>query len=383
MAVLNRMIKVLALLLIICNRPYMPVRNLWADTGVRLKDIGHIHGIRSNQLVGYGLLVGLNGTGDTSATSFTFQSIVSMLERMGITVSKSSVSVKNVAAVIVTADIPSFAKEGTRIDCVVSSLGNASDLQGGTLLMTPLQGPDGQVYAVAQGPVSVGGFDAGSEAGASGGMNIKKNFPTVGRVPYGASIEKEIPTDFVIEDALSIVLTQPDFTTCDRVARAINDALGKKDSAIAQDAAVVKVMIPEEYRDNVIKLVAILENVKVLPDMVARVVINERTGTIVAGSHVRISTVAVAHGNLSIEVKSRYKISQPNPLSRTGTTSTVSETEATVEEENARLLIVNDGVDIAEVANALNSLGVTPRDMISIFQAIKESGALQAELRIM
>jgi flagellar P-ring protein FlgI len=381
MAVLNKVSRALAAVLILGNLSMgQPV---FAENGVRLKDIGHIHGIRSNQLVGYGLLVGLNGTGDTSATSFTFQSIVSMLERLGVSVSKSSVSVKNVAAVIVTADIPAFAKEGTRIDCVVSSLGNASNLQGGTLLMTPLQGPDGQVYAVAQGPVSVGGFDAGSEAGAAGGMNVQKNFPTVGRVPLGASIEKEIPTDFVIEDALRIVLAQPDFTTCDRVAKAINEALGAKDCALAQDAAVVKVSVPEEYKDHIIKLVAVLENVRVQPDAVARVVINERTGTIVAGSHVRISTVAVAHGNLSIEVKSRYKISQPNPLSRTGTTSTVAETEATVEEENARLLIVNDGVDIAEVANALNSLGVTPRDMISIFQAIKESGALQAELKIM
>ena len=379
MAVLSRFSKALAVFLIICSFPYAVL----ANTGVRLKDIGHIQGIRSNQLVGYGLLVGLNGTGDTSATSFTFQSVVSMLERLGVSVSKASMSVKNVAAVIVTADIPAFAKEGTRIDCVVSSLGNASNLQGGTLLMTPLQGPDGKVYAVAQGPISVGGFDAGSEAGAAGGMNIMKNFPTVGRVPYGASIEKEIPTDFVVDDALRIVISQPDFTTCERVAQAINDALGKKDYARSQDAAVVKVMVPEEFKDNIIKLVSVLENVRVEPDTVARVVINERTGTIVAGSHVRISTVAVAHGNLSIEVKSRYKISQPNPLSRTGTTSTVSETEATVEEENARLLIVNDGVDIAEVANALNSLGVTPRDMISIFQAIKESGALQAELKIM
>jgi flagellar P-ring protein precursor FlgI len=338
--------------------------------------------VRGNQLLGYGLIVGLNGTGDSSSASFTFQSIVSMLQKFGITVPKSEITVKNVAAVVVTAELPPFIREGSRIDVTVSSLGNASNLQGGILLMTPLQGPDGNVYAVAQGPVSIGGFNAGTDEGTAGGMSVQKNHPTVGRVPNGALIEREVAMDFVSGNMVRVVLAKPDFTTCDRLVKAINKEF-ESSPAAAYDAGSVKVSIPFEYANNVIGLIARLEKIEVSPDAVAAIVINERTGTIVAGERVKISTVAVSHGNLSIEIKSRYKISQPLPFSRAGTTSTVSEYEATVEEEKARMLVLTEGVDIGEVANALNALGVTPRDMISIFQAMKEASALQAELRIM
>lgn len=349
------------------------------NAGVRIKDIAHVQGVRDNQLLGYGLVVGLNGTGDKSTTSFTFQSVVSMLERLGVTVSKSQISMKNVAAVIVTAKLPPFVREGSRIDCVVSSLGDATSLQGGTLLMTPLQGADGRIYAVAQGTVSIGGFNVG---GAAGGMTVQKNHPTVGRIPGGALIEKEVPTDFIKQDILKISLARADFTTCDRIVKAINHRLGRE-YAWAEDAGMLKVGVPEEYRNNIIGFIAQIEKIEVVPDTIARVVINERTGTIVAGEQVKISRVAVSHGNISIEIKSRYKISQPLPFSETGTTAVVPETETVVEEETARVIVMPEGVNISEVANALNVLGVTPRDMISIFQAIKEAGALQAELVIM
>ncbi len=357
-----------------------------ADASVRLKDIAHIQGVRGNQLLGYGLIVGLNGTGDSSSASFTFQSIVSMLQKFGITVPKSEITVKNVAAVVVTAELPPFIREGSRIDVTVSSLGNASNLQGGMLLMTPLQGPDGNVYAVAQGAVSIGGFNAGTDEGTAGGMSVQKNHPTVGRVPNGALIEREVAMDFVSGNMVRVVLAKPDFTTCDRLVKAINNEFlseGGSAPAAAYDAGSVKVSIPPVYADNVIGLIARLEKVEVSPDAVAAIVINERTGTIVAGERVKISTIAVSHGNLSIEIKSRYKISQPLPFSRAGSTSTVSEYETIVEEEKARMLVLTEGVNIGEVANALNALGVTPRDMISIFQAMKEASALQAELRIM
>lgn len=353
-----------------------------AGASVRLKDIAQISGVRQNQLIGYGLVVGLSGTGDSSATSFTFQSVVSMLQRLGISVSKESMTVKNVAAVMVTAELPPFAKEGAKIDCSVSSLGNASSLEGGTLLMTPLQGPDGKVYAVAQGGVSIGGFNAGSAEGAEGGMTVQKNHPTVGRIPDGALIEQDLAGESLNGQTLRIMLRKADFTTCERVIAAINDDL-QGAYAAADDAGTVTVTVPEGLRADPIGFIARIERVSVVPDAPAAIVINERTGTIVAGENVRISTVAVSHGNLSIQIKSRYKVSQPSPFSHTGTTATVAETETTVDEEKARLMVLTEGANIGEVATALNALGVTPRDMISIFQAIKEAGALQAELRIM
>ena len=350
------------------------------SAAVRLKDIARIEGVRDNQLIGYGLIVGLNGTGDSASTSFTFQSIVSMLENMGITISKDEISVSNVAAVIVTANLPPFIQPGNRIDVTVSSVGNASDLQGGTLLMTPLKAANGQVYAVAQGAVSIGGFNAGSAGGGS--ASIQKNHPTVGRIPGGALIEREIPTTYIRDNALQIILRQPDFTTASRVSTAINNYLNSP-QAEALNAGIIKVNLPNKYKDQTINFIAELEKIAVQPDAVAKIVINERTGTIVAGQNVKISTIAVSHGNLSIEIKSHYLVSQPAAFSQLGSTVVVPETQSYVEEEESRLMVINEGVDIGEVASALNALGVTPRDMISIFQTMKEAGALQAELVIM
>jgi flagellar P-ring protein precursor FlgI len=348
------------------------------DAAVRLKDIAQIEGVRDNQLIGYGLVVGLNGTGDSAA--ITRQAMTSMFERMGLTVSDNEISSSNVASVMVTATLPPFAANGTRIDVIISSVGDANDLEGGTLLMTPLAGADGKVYAVAQGPVSIGGFNAGVQA--AGGSTIQKNHPTAGRIPGGALIEREVPSYFIKEDALTVTLRQPDFTTCSRLVAALNENI-MPDLAVARDAGTVKVKIPDTYGEDVIGFISRLEGVTVVPDAVARVVINERTGTVVAGEHVKISTVAVSHGNLSIEIKSQYQISQPQSFSEMGVTVALPEAQAYVEEEESRMIVLQEGVNIGEVAGALNALGVTPRDMISIFQAIKEAGALQAELVIM
>ena len=349
-----------------------------ASAAVRVKDIARIEGVRDNQLIGYGLVVGLSGTGDSAAV--TRQAMANMFERLGITVSENEISSSNVASVMVTATLPPFAGTGTRIDVIVSSVGDAGDLQGGTLLMTPLAGADGKVYAVAQGPVSIGGFNAG--AAGPGGSTIQKNHPTAGRIPDGALIEREVPSYFIKDNTLTVALRHPDFTTSSRVVAALNESL-EPGLAAARDAGTVKVLIPETWKENVIGFISRLESVTVIPDAVARVVINERTGTVVAGEHVKISTVAVSHGNLSIEIKSQYQISQPTSFSEQGMTVALPEAQTYVQEEESRMIVLQEGVNIGEVAGALNALGVTPRDMISIFQAMKEAGALQAELVIM
>ncbi|RKY37746.1 MAG: flagellar biosynthesis protein FlgA [Candidatus Omnitrophota bacterium] len=358
--------------LVFCLNITMP-----AQAAVRLKDIAHIQGVRGNQLIGYGLIVGLNGTGDGNSAGFTFQSIVSMLEKLGITVSKNDISVKNVAAVIVTAELPPFVRTGSRIDCTVSSLGNCTDLQGGTLLMTPLSGADKKVYAVAQGPVSIGGFNAGGKGKAS----VQKNHPTVGRIPQGALIEREVPMNFVRNNTLEVTLKSADFTTCSRLVDAVNQEFDGH-IALANDGGSLSVQIPQDYLENVISLIARLEKIEVVPDMVAKVVINERTGTIVAGENVRISTIVVAHGNLNIEIKPASSVSQAKPFAQGGVTVITEQAQAEVSEDKAPLVLMSEGINIGEVANALNELGVTPRDMIAIFQAIKQAGALQADLVI-
>lgn len=342
---------------------------------VRLKDIAEIQGVRQNQLVGYGLVVGLEGTGDGKKSTFTVKSLVSMLEKMGMTVDPKAITVDNVASVMVTADLPPFARSGNRIDVLVSSIGDSESLQGGTLLFTPLKAADGQVYAVAQGPVSTGGFIAG---GAGGG--VQKNFPTVGRIVNGALIEKEIDYRFDQKKALSLILNRADFTTASRVAEAINSAFYE---ILAQtlDASTISVNIPEKYTGRTVELVARIEGIEVTPDTVARVVINERTGTVVMGENVRISTVAIAHGNLSVEIKESANVSQPLPFSR-GKTVTTPDTDISVKEEKSKLLLMKSGVSISEVVRALNALGVSPRDLITIFQAIKAAGAMQAKLEI-
>ena len=344
---------------------------------VRIKDIANIKGVRHNQLVGYGLIVGLNGTGDDDDLRYTIQSMAAMLEKMGVTVRAEDIESENVAAVMVTAELPPFARVGTQIDVIVSSIGDAENLQGGTLLFTPLKAADGQVYAIAQGPVSTGGFQAAGNAGGG----VQKNFPTVGRVPGGAIIEKEISINFNQKKTLTFVLHQPDFTTASRMARAINAAVNDQ-IARTQDAGTIEVQVPQKYTGNVVELATLIENLGVTPDSISKVVINERTGTVIMGENVRISTVAIAHGNLSIQIKERKDVSQPLPLSRGGQTVVVPDSDVLVEEGSKPLFLVESGVSIGEVVRALNALGVSPRDLISIFQALKAAGALQAELEI-
>lgn len=354
-------------ILILCTRS--------PANAVRLKDIAEINGVRDNQLVGYGLVVGLDGTGDGKKAAFTVQSMASMLEKMGVTVDQDDIQVKNVAAVMATATLPPFSKRGNRIDVLVSSIGDASNLQGGTLMLTPLKGVDGRIYAVAQGPVNTGGFAAGGAAAST-----VKNFPTVGRVLSGATIEREIPNTFSERETLIYSLHNPDFTTAMRAVDAINLRLGMS-QARATDPGTIEITIPAQYQGNTVSLVAGLSDLEIEPDNDAKVVINERTGTVVMGDQVRISTIAIAHGNLSIVVKENLDTSQPLPLSA-GQTVVTPDTQMVVQEDDAQLMVVPKGVSIGQVVNALNALGVTPRDLIAIFQAIKAAGALQADLEV-
>jgi len=347
----------------------------WAGE-VRIKELARIQGVRENELLGYGLVIGLNGTGDRAGTLFTVQSIVNMLQRLGIQVPRDRVGVKNVAAVVATATLPPFAKAGTGLDVQVSSLGDATSLQGGMLLRTPLQAADGRVYAVAQGPVSLGGFSV--EAGGTG-ERAQKNHPTVGRIPNGAIIEREVPTAVVENQTLAIALHSPDFTTAERLAAAVSEALGPG-RARAEDAGTIRVVL--RPGEPVVGLIARLENLRIRPDRVARVVINERTGTIIMGSEVQIATVAISHGNLSVQIKSELLVSQPGPMSR-GQTVAVPRTDVRVHEEKGGLSLLEQGASIGDLVRALNALGVTARDLISILQAIKQAGALQAELEIL
>ncbi|MCK5009782.1 MAG: flagellar basal body P-ring protein FlgI [Deltaproteobacteria bacterium] len=347
--------------------------DVWA---ARVKDIAGIKGARPNQLMGYGLVVGLNSTGDDDKTEFTFQSLTNMMKRMGIVIDKKKVDLDNVAGVMVTATLPAFSKVGTRIDVVVSSMGNAKNLQGGTLLLTPLSAPDGNVYAVAQGPLSTGGFAAG---GAAGG-GVQKNHPTVGYIPGGAIVEKDLSLNLLEGNVISLNLNNPDFTTCLRLTRVINTGLGEE-LAQSVDAGTVEIKTPWEFQERLVEFISLVENLNIAPDTIAKVVLNERTGTVIMGKNVRISTVAVSHGNLSIIIKERERVSQPLPFS-VGETVVTPDTEIAIKEEDSRLMVVPEGVNLREVVRGLNAIGVSPRDLISIFQAIRASGALQAELVI-
>ena len=343
---------------------------------VRIKDIVDINGVRENQLVGYGLVVGLDGTGDGKKSLFTVQSMASMLEKMGITINPGEIAVSNVAAVMVTAKLPPFARTGNRIDALVSSIGDAKNLQGGTLLMTPLKAANGQVFAVAQGPVNTGGF---STVGAGG--SVQKNFPTVGRVIEGALVEREIDLGLNSRRNLTLSIREPDFTTATRVTDAIN-ALFYDRIADAEDAGTIQIKVPMAYLGNIVELVSMIEKLEVRPDLNARVVINERTGTVVMGENVRISTVAIAHGNLSIVIKESPQVSQPAPFAQGGQTVVTPNTDIAVQEDTNQLVLLPAGASIGDVVGALNALGVSPRDLIAIFQAIKAAGALQAELEV-
>jgi flagellar P-ring protein precursor FlgI len=340
----------------------------------RIKDIAAFDGVRDNQLVGYGLLVGLNGSGDSDQTKFPVQSLVSMLERMGVTVNRNDVKVKNVAAVLVTATLPPFAKQGTKLDVLVSSLGDAKTIAGGTLVMTPLKGADNQVYAVAQGSILTNSF-----AFAGQGASATKNHPTAGRIPAGALVERELPNVLAGKTSLRLNLAQPDFTTASRIVAAINKSF--TGAAGSSDGGAVMVQIPDEFASRPVDFIARLETLEVTQDQPARVVVNERTGTIVMGDKVKIASVAVSHGNLTLTVRETPTVSQPKPLSG-GETKEAPRTELKVKEEQKRLSLLPEGNTIGDVVQGLNLLGVTPRDLISILQAIKAAGALQAELVI-
>ncbi len=348
----------------------------------RIKDIAKLSGVRTNQLIGYGLITGLNGSGDDMKKSgFTRQAIYNMMLRNGITLSTSeldSIKMKNIAAVMVTASLPPFAKPGSTIDVQVSSVGDASSLAGGTLLMTPLRGADGNVYAVAQGSLAIGAFSYGGKA-----AQAQKNHPTVGRIANGAIIENSVPVALGENGRISYQLAQADFTTATRMSDSINRAYGEK-IAFPADSGTVDITIPEDKRGNLVSFIADIESIPVDADHVARVVVNERTGTIVMGKDVRLKTVAVSHGNLNLVVKDTQNIVQPNPLSL-GETAVEQSTSIEVTEDEGRLTVLNlnAGVSLGEIANALNAIGATPRDLIAIFQAIKASGSLQGELVIL
>ena len=347
-----------------------------AAHAVRIKDITQIQGVRQNQLVGYGLVVGLNGTGDGDKAKFTIQSLASMLEKMGMTVDPTTIKVKNVAAVMITADMHPFSRPGMRMDVSVSSIGDAKDLKGGTLLFTPLKAADGLTYAIAQGAISTGGFSAQGSGGSA-----QKNFPTVGRVIGGALIEKEVLTGLKNKEILLLTLNHQDFTTATRVADSINTAFS---SSIARtsDSGGIEVRVPPKYADNVVGFVTFIEALGVTPDVESKVVVNERTGTVVIGENVRISKVAIAHGNLSIQIKESADVSQPLPFSQ-GQTVATPNSDISVKEDKALIYLMEEGVSIGEIVRALNALGVTPRDLISIFQALQAAGVLHAKLEIM
>ncbi len=342
----------------------------------KLRDVARLQGVRGNQLMGYGVVVGLDGTGDKDQTKFTVQSLTNLLARQGISINPTAVKVKNVAAVIVTAELPAFSKAGQKMDVTVSSTGDAKSLAGGTLLMTPLQGPDNQVYAVAQGPLLVGGFSA-----SAGGASVTKNHPTAGRIPDGALVEREIPGNFNDRPNLRYSLQEEDFTTAVRVVHSINEELGEQ-VAKAVDSRTIEVAIPKEFQGRAVELVARLENLNVLLQPRARVVVNEKTGTVILGSDVRVGAISIVQGGLSIVVSSTPLVSQPKPFSQ-GKTVTATKKDVTAVEEKPKTLSVEPGVSVGKLAEMLNALGVTPRDMVAILQAIKDAGALNAELRIL
>lgn len=344
----------------------------------RLKDIVDIEGVRDNMLVGYGLVVGLNGSGDSLTNApFTGKSLVGMLERLGVNTRGDNMKTKNVAAVMVTATLPPFAAQGSKIDISVSTLGDAKSLQGGMLLVTPLLGADGEVYAVAQGAVSVGGFSA-----EGAGQSVTKGVPTSGRIASGAIVEREIDFRLGAMDQLKLSLKNPDFTTAQRIADTINKN-AKDTTAAALDSKTIKLSLPVGARENIVGYLTKIEQLQVTPDQVAKVVIDDQSGVIVMGENVRINTVAIAQGNLTIRITETPQVSQPAPFSQGGTTTTVPRTNIDVNEgDEKRMAVFSSGVSLQELVQSLNALGVGPRDMITILQSIKAAGALQADLEV-
>ena len=350
-----------------------------ATASSRIKDLVDFEGIRENQLVGYGLVVGLNGTGDSLRNSpFTRQSLQAMLERLGINTRDVDLRTANVAAVMVTANLPAFSTQGTRIDVSVSALGDSNSLQGGTLLVTPLHGADGEVYAVGQGSVAVAGFSAEGDA-----ASITRGVPTVGRISNGAIVEREIHFTLDHQRSLRLALRNPDLTTARRIATAINSftAINVADS---RDPATVTLNLPKSFKGTMVQLLTDVEQLRIEPDLTAKVVIDESTGIIVMGRDVRVSTVAIAQGNLTVTITEAPQVSQPNPLSENGRTVVVPRTRVAADDEaDRKLAVLGGGITLRELVDGLNALGIGPRDMISILQAVKASGALQAEIEVM
>ena len=350
-----------------------------ARSSSRIKDISDFEGVRENYLIGYGLVVGLNGTGDSiSSMAFTEESLIGMLERLGVNTRDGKIKTKNVAAVMVTGSLPAFARQGTRIDVSISALGDAKSLQGGVLLVTPMLGADGEVYAIAQGQVAIAGFSAQGDA-----QSVVKGVPTSGRIANGAIIEREIMFDFANQKAIKLSLRNPDFTTASRVTAAINSYLGSV-AATTLDSGTVSIDISRSRRDDLIQMLTDIEQLRIKPDQAAKVIIDEKSGIIVIGENVRINPIALAQGNLTIRITETPQVSQPAPFSMTGETVTVPRTDIQVDEEAGnKLNILKTGVSLQELVDGLNALGVGPRDMISILQAVKAAGALQAEIEVM
>jgi flagellar P-ring protein precursor FlgI len=366
----SRIISIFLLVFLVCTTSTL--------AQVRIKDVSTIKTADELPLIGYGLVVGLDGTGDGKGTIFTVQSLVNMMQRMGISVPPEKVKVKNIAAVMVTAKISPLLKKGNGIDVTISSLGDASSLQGGTLLLTPLFSPDGTEYARAQGPVSIGGFNVSVEEGSK----IISNYTLVGRIPNGAIIEKEFETVHPDLKTVTLSLANPDFTTAFRMSEAINQKVGKVASPIDEGTVLVNVPEDKQLSTNYVGFISQIEGITFEPDEIAKIVINEKTGTIVAGGNVTIAPVALAHGNLNIEIKAKPVISQPAPFSK-GETVLTRESEISVDAEKARVVVWKETANISDVASALNAIGATPRDIIAIFQALKQAGALRAELIIL
>lgn len=343
----------------------------------RIKDIAYLQGVRGKQLIGYGLVVGLNGTGDTQRSTFTLQSVTSMLKRFGITVPQADLRLRNVAAVMVTSTVQSFAKEGGVVDVTVSSMGDATNLQGGTLLMTPLSGLDGEVYAMAQGAVSVGGIGV-----RQNGNEVRRNHTAAGRIPSGGILERSTGTSFSTDSTITVVLTQADFTTANRIAEQVNAKFGSR-IAIPADGSTISLTIPEEFKKDgrLVEFISQVELLEVTPDVAARVVINEKTGTIIIGGAVSLLPVAISHGGLNIDIQSTPVISQPNPFSQGQTVST-NLTTVSAQIDSSVVVALDGAATVQDVARALNTLRVGARDIIAIFQALKEAGALKAELVI-
>lgn len=344
---------------------------------VRVKDVAEIEGVRDNQLIGYGIVVGLNRTGDrVQQNIYAKQTLQNLLERMGITTTADSLKPENIATVLVTAKLPPFVRQGSKIDVTVSSIGDARSLQGGTLILLPLKGIDGQIYAIAQGPLSIGGISAGDK-----GNSVEINHPTVGRIPNGATVERAVATNFSPNGILTLVLRQDDFTTASRLKQTVNQKFGGG-TARAVDGRNVEISIPSAYSNDRVSFIAELESLRLKTDVVAKVIINERTGTIVMGREVRLSSVVISQGGVSIRVGTEYDVSQPNPISKTGETVVVPKTTIEVDEKKPQTVSLPDGVTVEEVVRGLRAVGVSSRDIISILQAIKSAGALAADLEI-